>query len=748
MDQQRYLQEKFHGLDANFIKPSNETIEKRDESNQNTTLKALEFTGATIEDTEIMTTTLIGSVFSGEKKVEEKIEQWKKEKSYEEDINYNLEKLKSISDYNQLFTNSVTQESLEATWKAKDGKYYAAVERYTMTTTSNPLASGSSSTTASVSLYLLQLTGATNLTDAEENLTNGTGEVVAVHSSAAKKLQKSISTWYKTLRMIAIVGLLSVLVYVGIRILISSTGQDKAKYKKMLADWVAAMCILFLLQYVMVFTMEMTDKVVGIFDTKNMVSTDENGSPYDSLITTVREKVGDTTDSRDSFAEIFSYIVIYIVLVIYTMVFLWQYLKRVVMLAFLTMIAPLIALTYPLDKIKDGQAQAFSMWIREYVFNALLPVIHTIIYYMLVSSAINFIVDGGNWLYAIVAVGFMMPAEKFFRKMFGFDKASSIGQLGAAAGGAMVMNAINKLGSKSGSGGNSGGSSDIGSGKTKSSTRFIQPPGGNPQPENPQPGNPQPENPQPGNPQPGNPQPGVLNYGETVRTGQPKPAWSVAGVKAGLKGVGKKYINKPNAVKAGKWAGRKFRRAAIGAAGAAALGTFGLAAGIASGDVSKVFQYGGAAALVGAKGANSLGDKLTNIEKQNREEFKENVWGTDEYNMRNSVKELNMDSDFIKTCNQLNLNKDEREDAIRMFHANGITNSEDIKNAMEVRARNGVSQEKIVAATKLHKSLSKSYWGQPKNQNDFKQNLIRQGVTPSEAEEAIKLIGDLKGDLS
>ena len=116
--------------------------------------------------------------------------------------------------------------------------------------------------------------------------------------------------------------------------------------------------------------------------------------------------------------------------------------------------------------------------------------------------------------------------------------------------------------------------------------------------------------------------------------------------------------------------------------------------------------------------------------------------------MRKTTKELNNDMDFLKTCNQLGLDKDQREEAIRMFHANGITSADDIKNAMEVRAKNGVSQEKIVAATKLHKSLSKSYWGQPKNQDDFKQNLIRQGVNPLEAEEAVKLIGDLKGDLS
>ena len=394
-------------------------------------------------------TSLTGDV--SDNKIERYIEKWKKDDKYkfEGEIKYDSEKLLTLTGTGATditLNNKSTQDSQEVkdSWISEQGDCYAVVYRTIYRSTSG---SGNSNETTTVehTLYLYKLTGVTNLSDAEENLTTGTETVV--HSSTAGQLQSSISTWYKTLRMIAIVGLLSVLVYVGIRILISSTGQDKAKYKKMLADWVAAMCILFLLQYVMVFTTQMTKKVIEIFDTENMVRYEDSNKerPYDYLISTVRAELGETNDSTESFAEIFAYIVIYIVLVIYTMVFLWQYLKRVVMLAFLTMIAPLIALTYPLDKIKDGQAQAFTMWIREYVFNALLPVIHTIIYYMLVSSAINFIVDGGNWLYAIVAVGFMMPAEKFFRKMFGFDKASSIGQLGAAAGGAMVMNEINKM---------------------------------------------------------------------------------------------------------------------------------------------------------------------------------------------------------------------------------------------------------------------------------------------------------------
>lgn len=47
------------------------------------------------------------------------------------------------------------------------------------------------------------------------------------------------------------------------------------------------------------------------------------------------------------------YLIIYIALVVFLAVFAFRYIKRVIYLAFLTMIAPLVALTYPLDKIRD-----------------------------------------------------------------------------------------------------------------------------------------------------------------------------------------------------------------------------------------------------------------------------------------------------------------------------------------------------------------------------------------------------------
>ena len=99
-------------------------------------------------------------------------------------------------------------------------------------------------------------------------------------------------------------------------------------------------------------------------------------------------------------------------------------------MAFLTMIAPLIAFTYPIDKIKDGTAQAFNKWLIEYLFNAILQPLHLLIYVVLVGTATNLITI--NPLYALVALAFISQAEKLMKDMFGLNKASTPPSPGAA----------------------------------------------------------------------------------------------------------------------------------------------------------------------------------------------------------------------------------------------------------------------------------------------------------------------------
>lgn len=272
------------------------------------------------------------------------------------------------------------------------------------------------------------------------------------NESSASKLQPTIATWYVALRNLTVVGLLSVLVYVGIRIIISSTASDKAKYKQMLVDWLVALCLVFFLHYIMSFVLTMTESICqavgGNGEATIIVEDEAKGATFGTnLLGLARFQT-----QYAGFGQKMAYLIMYLALVIYTLIFTWFYLKRLLMMAFLTLIAPVVALTYPIDKMNDGKAQAFDAWLKEYVFNALIQPFHLIIYTVFVGSAMD--LASTNIIYMIAALAFILPAEKILRKFFGFEKAGA-GTLGALAGGITAGSLLGKLGKGKGGGGSS-----------------------------------------------------------------------------------------------------------------------------------------------------------------------------------------------------------------------------------------------------------------------------------------------------
>lgn len=267
--------------------------------------------------------------------------------------------------------------------------------------------------------------------------------------SYASKLAPTISSWYKAFRNISVVGLLCVLVYLGIRILIETSAQGKAKYKEALLNWFVALCLVFAIHFIMAGTLMLIDKVTELLNNSLGDSTIYvdvvDGNSRTSFKTNLTGYMRFMAESNN-WGDATAYTIIYIVLVIYTIMFTFTYLKRFLWMAFLTMIAPLVSLTYPIDKAGDGKAQAFNMWFKEYIMNAILQPVHLLLYSVMVSSAMDLASD--NPIYALVTIGFLIPAEKFIKKMFGLDKGQTAGGLGSFAGGAMTMKALESLGKK------------------------------------------------------------------------------------------------------------------------------------------------------------------------------------------------------------------------------------------------------------------------------------------------------------
>lgn len=282
----------------------------------------------------------------------------------------------------------------------------------------------------------------------------------SVSAAGTDGLRKVISDWYISFRNIAIVGLLSVLIYLGIRIVISSTAVEKAKYKENLQNWVVALCLVFFIHFIMSGLLMITDKFNNLFEnTANsgiVVQSfyEHKGKTEIKFRTNLIGFIRFNAQSASAYDTV-AYSILYLILIVYTCRFTFMYFKRFLYMAFLTMIAPLVALTYPLDKIGDGKAQAFNAWFKEYVTHLILQPVHLILYVAFVSSAMDLVKN--NILYGIVAIGFLIPAEKLIKEMFNIGSgAKTAGGLGTFAGGMFAKNLLDKGVAKIGKGGKSG----------------------------------------------------------------------------------------------------------------------------------------------------------------------------------------------------------------------------------------------------------------------------------------------------
>ena len=272
-------------------------------------------------------------------------------------------------------------------------------------------------------------------------------------------LRETISGWYYALRNLAIVGLLSILVYVGIRMILSTVSQDKAKYKIMFKDWLVALCLLFLMHYIMVGILNLSSTITEAIGTSGQSFTNSQKDEIQALIDLADAKIDGSTDDEEEkeikkyMKEAFSKTVIFAATVIMNIIFIIKYVIRALTIIFLVLLAPITCITYPIDKISDGKAQAYDTWFKEFLYEVIIQPFHLLIYVVLIGSAAELAKD--NLIYAMLCFGVMIPAEKFIKQMFGFkDKLGS--PLGSFATGAIASQLMSKAFSGGGSSGSKG----------------------------------------------------------------------------------------------------------------------------------------------------------------------------------------------------------------------------------------------------------------------------------------------------
>jgi len=277
---------------------------------------------------------------------------------------------------------------------------------------------------------------------------------IADNNNFVNSIKKNVAQWFYIMRLIASVALLCILIYVGIRMAISTVAEDKAKYKKMFVDWACSLALVYLLQYIAIFTIEANEVIVNFL--RDVISTVGRGDINETINDIIVEAlIGVTIGGLVS-------TFVYFVIVFQTLAFMLTYVNRMLKVAFLIIISPLISITYSIDKMGDGKAQALNTWLKEFVYTILIQPFHCIMYFAFANTAVNLLNSAApgaliselisifnvnfnqvaNGFIVILCFKFINDGEKAIRKIFNFQDDGS--KTSMAAGAVIGIAALNK----------------------------------------------------------------------------------------------------------------------------------------------------------------------------------------------------------------------------------------------------------------------------------------------------------------
>ena len=264
----------------------------------------------------------------------------------------------------------------------------------------------------------------------------GDSKAITVTADPSNNIVKgAIANVFYISRTIALAIGLLVLIYIGIRMAISTVALEQAKYKKMLISWVESIILIystlyfdnnnvliFFMLYIMSFTIRFGELLTSAFynleqQVISLVSDPEETSSNTKATfeETIRSQTLNYTFSLSGLKLTF-WSIVYWLLLLMEFKFFWTYIKRFLMVGFLIAISPLITITYSIDKAGDGRAQAFSIWMKEFITNVLIQPLHALIYIIFVLTANNIAEEA-----PIIAVAFFLAmgtVEKMVKVIF------------------------------------------------------------------------------------------------------------------------------------------------------------------------------------------------------------------------------------------------------------------------------------------------------------------------------------------
>lgn len=288
----------------------------------------------------------------------------------------------------------------------------------------------------------------------KENNSIGHSELIWGDANGNGGLHDTINSWYSLFEKIAIIVYMVLLVYMGIRIMLSSTGEGTAKYKELFVYWVIGVIILFFYPYVMKYAIKLNMAFVNTVErsvstilngqkmptpaklnnaviseaSNNIENLDISQNPFEEGAKDYMSVIADNAASTKRAAIALAYLIMtwqLITLIIH-------YYKRLLMTGFLIVIFPIVMMFYVIDKVGDGKSQSFNKWNKEFLLNVFIQSFHAIIYVFVCGTVYAAGISSETYDFVLVIVGvtFMFSGEEIIKKIFSQESKSITRPLG------------------------------------------------------------------------------------------------------------------------------------------------------------------------------------------------------------------------------------------------------------------------------------------------------------------------------
>ncbi len=234
----------------------------------------------------------------------------------------------------------------------------------------------------------------------------------------AKALYGNVARWFIILFLVAVAVELIVLIYIAISTVLRTLKQNpekQAETTKMIKDFVLGLVVLFGMSIFIITIISINNFIVSV------LSKDVGG---DNVFNTLTLQLFLDIFSLDIMVGTQS-LILYIIISTMGLIFFVYYMKRLLKVSFLIIIAPLVAVTFAIDRRKGG-AKRLLEWSKMFIYTVFIQVIHVLTYVSFLTVVLKGTTGSStrfipSMILLVAGLKFLWDSETIIGELFGIS---------------------------------------------------------------------------------------------------------------------------------------------------------------------------------------------------------------------------------------------------------------------------------------------------------------------------------------